>query len=58
MRRGRDGGAEGGIRTRTGFPTRPSNVRVYQVPPLRQGWSIVMALMGCQLHCDVLYPQV
>ena len=28
-------GAEGGIRTRTGFPTRPLNVRVYQVPPLR-----------------------
>ena len=26
----RSGGAEGGTRTRTGFPTRPSNVRVYQ----------------------------
>ena len=24
------GGAEGGTRTRMGFPTRPSNVRVYQ----------------------------
>ncbi len=26
----RRSGAEGGTRTRTGFPTRPSNVRVYQ----------------------------
>src|ERR1041384_4917103 len=30
LRNSNDAGAEGGTRTPTGYPTRPSNVRVYQ----------------------------
>ena len=42
------GGAEAGTRTRKGFPTRPSNVRVYQFHHFGMGGIIGMGQKSCQ----------